>query len=141
LSIDHIEIEKRDCNEMIKLNEYLQAYFNNVHPLVPILHKAAFLSLYKIYAPRAIADRIREIPDASTPEGRAVGLICAVLALGAMSLVETKIDPVKEESENGVDKIRLQHYGEAMGFYKICCQLTTYAYDALETMLTFLLMV
>ena len=126
---------------MIKLNEYLQAYFNNVHPLVPILHKAAFLSLYKIYAPRAIADRIREIPDASTPEGRAVGLICAVLALGAMSLVETKIDPVKEESANGVDKIRLQHYGEAMGFYKICCQLTTYAYDALETMLTFLLMV
>jgi hypothetical protein len=141
LSLDQIQVEERYCTDLSILNGYLEAYFINVHPLVPVLHKAAFLNLYKVYAPGAILDKVREIKDASSREGRAVGLICSVLALGAMSLVKPITDIVKQEKEDAMSRSRVEHYGEAMGFYKICGQLTVYAFDSFETMLTFLLMV
>ena len=141
LSLDHLQVEKRYCNDLKRLNDYVQAYFSNVHPLVPVLHRGAFMQLYCIYAPRAIEDRVREICDASSREGRAVCLICSVLALGAMSLVETRADPIKQEAEGELENANLPHYGEAMGFYGTCLRLMVYTQDAVEPMIAYLLMV
>ena len=41
------------CNDMAELNEYIKAYFANVHPLLPVLHKEAFYRLYRLYGLKA----------------------------------------------------------------------------------------
>jgi hypothetical protein len=134
-----IRKRERFCNEIAILNEYVKAYFANVHPLLPILHKEAFLKLYRLYGLKALADNIRTISDGSTLEGRAVGLICAVLALGSLSLVETRNK--MEEDDSSPSTPELPHFGEALGFYGICLRLLAYTHDTLETMITYLLMV
>ena len=50
---------ERFCNDMTTLNEYVKAYFANVHPLLPVLHKEAFLKLYRLYGLKALADNIQ----------------------------------------------------------------------------------
>jgi hypothetical protein len=130
---------ERFCNDIATLNEYVKAYFANVHPLLPVLHKEAFLKLYRLYGLKALADNIGTINDGSTLDGRAVGLICAVLALGSLSLVETRNKI--EEDDNSLSTPELPHFGEALGFYGICLRLLSYTHDTLETMITYLLMV
>lgn len=124
------EIAKRTFN-VRQLNEYIKAYFANVHPILPILHKEAFLRLYKLYAIKALPSQWETITDGSSREGRAVSLIGAVLALGALSITETRT------AEKGKSP---QHFGEAMEFYTICMKLLSYTHDTLETMMTYLLM-
>jgi hypothetical protein len=109
----------------------VKAYFANVHPLVPILHKEAFLRLYKLYAIKALPDHWETITDGSSRDGRAVSLIGSVLALGALSLAETR------ENEKGKNPA---HFGEAMEFYTICMKLLSYTHDTIETMMAYLLM-
>lgn len=130
---------ERFCNDMATLNEYIKAYFASVHPLLPVLHKEAFLKLYRLYGLKALADNVRTISDGSTLEGRAVGLICAVLALGSLTLVETRNK--MEEDDSSPSTPELPHFGEALGFYGICLRLLAYTHDTLETMMTHLLMV
>lgn len=130
---------ERLCSDITQLNEYMKAYFANIHPLLPILHKEAFLKLYRLYGLKVQADNIRTIMDASTREGRAVSLICSVLALGALSLVETR-------NESGIDTsvpllVQFPNFGEALGFYGACLRLLAYTHDTIETMITYLLMV
>lgn len=127
------------CNDMTVLNEYVKAYFANVHPLLPVLHKEAFLRLYRLYGLKALPDNIRTITDGSTRDGRAVGLICSVLALGSLSLVETR-DKL-EDGNNGQSISEFPHFGEALGFYGLCLRLLAYTHDTIETMITYLLMV
>jgi len=130
---------ERSCSDITQLNEYMKAYFANIHPLLPVLHKEAFLRLYRLYGLRALADNVRTIVDASTREGRAVSLICSVLALGALSLVETRNT---SESEIGSQvSAHLPNFGEALGFYGNCLRLLSYTHDTVETMITYLLMV
>ena len=130
---------ERFCNDITTLNEYVKAYFANVHPLLPVLHKEAFLKLYRLYGLKALADNIGTINDGSTLDGRAVGLICAVLALGSLSLVETRNKIEEDDSSQSTPE--LPHFGEALGFYGICLRLLSYTHDTLETMITYLLMV
>jgi len=115
-----------------QLNDYVKAYFANVHPLLPVLHKEAFLRLYRLYAIKALPDHWETITDGSSRDGRAVSLISSVLALGALSLTETRT----AEKE----KTTPAHFGEAMEFYTICLKILSYTHDTLETMMTFLLM-
>lgn len=129
---------ERFCNDTTVLNEYVKAYFTNVHPLIPFLHKEAFLKLYRRYGLKALANNIETIPDGATLDGRAVGLICAVLALGSLSLVETQ---KKLEEDPDQSAPELPHFGEALGFYGICVRLLAYTHDTIETMMTHLLMV
>jgi hypothetical protein len=128
-----------ECNEQTQLNEYVKAYFANVHPLLPVLHKDAFLALYRLHGHKAPANQIDIRLDASNADGQVVSLICAVLALGALSLVETR--DYSQLREGGTDLARLPHLGEAMGFYGACVRVLSYAHDTLETMIAFLLMV
>jgi hypothetical protein len=128
-----------DCNEQTQLNEYVKAYFANVHPLLPVLHKDAFLALYRLHGVKATAQNIKEGLDASSLDGQAVSLICSVLALGALSLVETR--DYSQLREGKPDLARLPHFGEAMGFYGTCVRLLSYTHDTIETMIAFLLMV
>lgn len=130
---------ERYCNDISALNEYIKAYFANVHPLLPILHKEAFLRVYRLHGLKALNDTSRLIVDASTRDGRAVSLICSVLALGALSLVETRNPPEEENEKNTVSQ--LPHFGEALGFYGVCLRLLSYTHDTIETMITYLLMV
>jgi hypothetical protein len=125
----------------VLVNEYARAYFGNVHPLLPVLHKEAFYRLYRLYGLEARSDKAQHIKDASTREGRAVTLICGVLALGALSLVETRrtSDQVDESKEN--ENGRIRHFHEALGFYGVCLRLLTYKHDTLETMIVYLFMV
>ena len=136
LCLDLIQREGRQCDEITILNDYMEAYFLNVYPLFPVLHKGAFLKLYAIYAPRATAERAREIGDASSPEGRAVCLISSVLALGALSLVQSREDLTP--ANRPTTKAWLPHYGEALGFYGLCIRLLCYTKDEIEIMLTYL---
>jgi hypothetical protein len=144
LAFQNFETSERRCQEMAQLNEYVRAFFANVHPLLPVLHYHAFLTLYRLYGLKVVRDPVTDIMDPSSREGRAVALICAVLALGAMSLVERT-----EFKQSGMDevpfeekvKVRLPHYGEALGFYRICLRLMFYTHNTIETMITLLLMV
>lgn len=132
-----------DCNEQTQLNEYVKAYFANVHPLIPVLHKDAFLALYRLHGHKAPANQIDTGLDASNEKGQVVSLICAVLALGALSLVETRDYSQQREDRTAadLDLARLPHFGEAMGFYAVCVRILSYTHDTLETMIAFLLMV
>jgi hypothetical protein len=133
---------------MTELNEYIKAYFANVHPLLPVLHKEAFYRLYRLYGLKAKTSEARRIVDASTRDGRAVALICGVLALGALSLVETR-NPTEEANEGHVNGSQdkgnqsapIRHFDEALGFYSVCLRLLTYKHDTLETMIVYLFMV
>jgi hypothetical protein len=129
------------CNEQTQLNEYVKAYFANVHPLIPVLHKDAFLALYRLHGHKAPANQINIRLDASNEEGQVVSLICAVLALGALSLVETRDYSQQRDDRTESDLERLPHFGEAMGFYGVCMRILSYTHDTLETMIAFLLMV
>jgi len=136
------------CNDMTELNEYVKAYFANVHPLLPVLHKEAFYRLYRLYGLKAKTTDARRIVDASTRDGRAVSLICGVLALGALSLVETRnSNPEANGNQpnpghpNGHHSGPIRHFDEALGFYSICLRLLTYKHDTLETMMVYLFMV
>src|SRR5438046_1993561 len=93
-----VRMRERFSNDIATLNEYVKAYFASVHPLLPVLHKEAFLKLYRLYGLKALAANVRTISDGSTLEGRAVGLICAVLALGSLSLVETRNKMEEDDS-------------------------------------------
>jgi hypothetical protein len=136
------------CNDMTELNEYIKAYFANVHPLLPVLHKEAFYRLYRLYGLKAKTNEARYIVDASTRDGRAVALICGVLALGALSLVETR-NSASETNGNQTNPGQnagnhdgpIHHFDEALGFYSICLRLLTYKHDTLETMMVYLFMV
>ena len=137
--IQNVRNRERLCNDVAQLNEYLKAYFANVHPLLPVLHKEGFFKLYRMYGLKALGDNVRNVMDASTRDGRAVSLICAVLALGALSLVETR-----EATETPVESstiTQLPHFGEALGFYGTCLRLLSYTHDTIESMLAYLLMV
>jgi hypothetical protein len=134
-----LRIRERSCSDMTVLNEYVTAYFANVHPLLPVLHKEAFLRLYRLYGLKSLADNIRTVSDASSHDGRAVGLICSVLALGSLSLVETRNGLQDGENDESVSDI--PHFGEALGFYGSCLRLMAYTHDTVETMITYLLMV
>lgn len=121
----------KKCYKISQLNEYMKAYFANVHPLLPILHKEAFLRLYKLYALKALPHECTKITDGSSRDGRAVSLIASVLALGAFSLVETRTTNTAKEPA---------HFGESLEFYSICLRLLSYTHDTLETMMAYLLM-
>ena len=137
------------CNDMTELNEYIKAYFTNVHPLLPVLHREAFYRLYRLYGLKAKTSEARSIIDASTREGRAVALICGVLALGALSLVETRNpadqpddnQPNGESQANGKHFKPIRHFDEALGFYSVSLRLLTYKHDTFETMIVYLFMV
>ena len=128
------------CTDMAQLNEYMNAYFSNIHPLIPILHREAFFALYRTYALNVVADPVHEIAEASGRAGRAVSLICAVGALGAMSLAETP-DILSREESDEQNLSDSPHYGKALGFYGICLRLMFYTHNSIETMMTYLLMV
>jgi hypothetical protein len=130
---------ERYCNEVHELNDYIHAYFRNVHPLFPVLHEGAFKRLYGLYGLKARSDFVRQIADASSREGRAVSLICSVLALGAWSLVES--GNTNLEMEESSLRVPPPHYGEALGFYAVCLRLQAYTHDNIETMMTYLFMV
>ena len=129
--IQSVRQQAKQCFKIAQLNEYMKAYFANVHPLLPILHKEAFLRLYKLYALKALPTEWPQITDGSSRDGRAVSLIASVLALGALSLVETR---TTEKVKNPA------HFGEALEFYSICLKLLSYTHDTLETMMAYLLM-
>lgn len=135
-----ISLGERLCNDILICNEYVKAYFANIHPLAPILHKEAFLRLYRMYGPKAVALNARTVNDGSSREGRAVGMICAVLALGALSVVDTR-SKVEGQDQDRSELFMLPNFGEALGFYKCCLRLMAYTHDTIETMITYILMV
>lgn len=134
-----VSIGERLCNDILLCNEYIDAYFTNIQPLAPVLHREAFLRLYRMYGMKAVAVNIGAIYDGSSRDGRAVALICSVLALGAFSLVETR-SRTEGQDEDRSELIMLPHFGEALGFYKCCIRLIGYTHDTIETMITYLLM-
>jgi len=93
-----------------------------------------------MYANKAVGANVHMIHDGSSRDGKAVGLICAVLALGALSIVETR-SRQEGQDENRSELYMLPHFGEALGFYKSCIRLMGYTHDTIETMITYLLMV
>ena len=113
-------------------------YFINVHPFLPILHKKAFLKLYRLYDLKALTDNFR-ISDGSTLDDRAVDLICVALALGSLSLVEIR----KKMKEDDTSEFTQQppHFEEVLEFYEHCLRLLAYTHDTLETMIMYFLMV
>jgi len=126
------------CNDIARANRCLNAYFQNLHPLMPVLHRDAFSGLYRLYGHKALADPAKYIIDASTREGRAVTLICSVLALGAISL-STFEDP--QEAGRTTEGSDLSHFGLGLGFYVTSLRLLAYTHDTIETMLAYLFMV
>jgi hypothetical protein len=134
-----VSIGERLCNDILICNEYIDAYFTNIQPLAPVLHREAFLRLYRMYGIKAVAANIGAIYDGSSRDGRAVALICSVLALGAFSLVETR-SRTEGQDEDRSELIMLPNFGEALGFYKCCIRLIGYTHDTIETMITYLLM-
>ena len=126
------------CNDIRLANKCVDAFFENVHPLIPVLHKEAFYSLYRLYSEKALHSQAKNIQDASSREGRAVALICSVLALGALTLnSDENLQPPGSPS-NGP---QLSRFGLAFGFYSTCLRLSAYTHDTIETMLAFLFMV
>ena len=120
------------------LNDYVTAYFTNVHPLLPVLHKEAFLRLYRLYSPKALGVYIRHHSvDASSQEGRAVALVCSVLALGSLSLVETRPGCFSQSQP----QTQSSYFTDALGFYEHSQHILAYTHDTFESMLTYFLMV
>jgi len=133
-----VKSSERRCNDMRLANKCLEAYFENVHPLIPVLHKEAFYALYRLYCEKALYHQAKNIPDASSRDGRAVSLICSVLALGALTL---NADENLQPTGTPTDGPQLSRFGVAFGFYATCLRLSAYTHDTLETMLTYLFMV
>jgi hypothetical protein len=129
---------ERRCNDMRVSNQCLNAYFQNLHPVMPVLHREAFNCLYRLYGRKALADQAKYIIDASTREGRAVALICSVLALGAISLSTVEDSREAGSPTEGAD---LSHFGLGLGFYVTSLRLLAYTHDTIETMLAYLFMV
>lgn len=122
------------CNNINVANACLSAYFRNVHPLLPVLHRKAFYSLYQLYRNKALSKNSLNIRDASSREGRAVTLICSVLALGALTLNEQSL----RETGTLIDGSQISL---GFGFYGTCVRLCSYSHDTIETMLAYLFMV
>ena len=125
------------CNDMNLANACLSAYFDNVHPVIPLLHRDAFYSLYQIYGEKALYKAAHVIGDGSTKEGRAVSLICSVLALGALTLEENDVARLG----NAIDGSQQSLFGLGLGFYGTSSRLTAYTHDSIETMFTYFFMV
>jgi len=125
------------CNDIIQMSHCLTAYFENVHPFIPVLHREAFYGLYRLHSHKVPAILARSIRDASTIEGRAVMLICSVLALGALTLTVEE----KQEHNGEIDGFALANFGLGLGFYATCSRLSAYTHDNVETMLAYFFMV
>jgi|SRR5277367_2945512 hypothetical protein len=125
---------ERPCNDVGQANDCLTAYFENVHPFIPVLHREAFKGLYNMYCHKVPTLAAKSIRDASSLEGRAVMLICSVLALGALTL---KVDERQENNDSSV----LRNFGLGLGFYATCSHLSAYTHDNVETMLAYIHMV
>jgi hypothetical protein len=126
---------ERNCNDIELANQCLTSYFTNMHPLMPVLHQEAFYRLYRLYCHKALADQAKYVLDASTREGRAVTLICSVLALGALSLNAV------DDHGNQIESHQSSHFGLGLGFYATCIRLLAYSHDTVETMIAYLFMV
>ena len=126
------------CNDIQLANKCVDGFFENVHPLIPVLHKEAFYSLYRLYSEKALHSQAKSIQDASSGEGRAVALICSVLALGALTL---NSDENLQPPGSPINGPQLSRFGLAFGFYSTCLRLSAYTHDTIETMLAFLFMV
>ena len=125
------------CNDINLANACLNAYFDNVHPVIPVLHRDAFYSLYHLYGEKALYKQALTIRDSSTKEGRAVNLICSVLALGALTLKESDI----QQLGHPIDGSQLSLFGLGLGFYGTSLRLSSYTHDSIEAMLTYFFMV
>ena len=128
---------ERRCKDVNQADECLNAYFENVHPLIPVLHREAFYGLYRLYGHYVPAISAKNIHDASTLEGRAVTLICSVLALGALTL---SVDE-KRADYSKIEGAVLANFGLGLGFYSTCTRLAAYTHDNIETMLAYFFMV
>ena len=130
---------ERFCTNLGQANDCLTAYFENVHPMIPVLHREAFYGLYRLYRDKVVlvhTTAARSIRDASTLDGRAVTLICSVLALGALTL---KIDE-RQTSDGQIDGSASANFGLGLGFYATCSRLLAYTHDNMETMLSYFFM-
>jgi len=125
------------CNDINLANACLSAYFRHVHPVIPVLHRDAFYGLYQLYGEKALYKQALMIRDGSTKEGRAVSLICAVLALGALTLDEVDILRLG----NPIDGSEQSLFGLGLGFYGTSLRLSAYTHDSIETMFTYFFMV
>jgi hypothetical protein len=125
------------CNDINLANACLNAYFENVHPVIPVLHRDAFFSLYELYGEKALYKQALTIRDGSTKEGRAVSFICSVLALGALTLKGSDV----QRLGNPIDGSQLSLFGLGLGFYGTSLRLSAYTHDSIETMFTFFFMV
>ena len=137
LQLEGVRDYERRCTDLEQADKCLTAFFDHVHPLMPILHREAFYSLYHLYGYKVISDRAKYIVDASTREGRATSLICSVLALGALTLKADK--PNKQNSENA--GCYSFHFGLGLGFRRTSLRLLAYTHDHIETMIAYLFMV
>jgi hypothetical protein len=135
-----VRSHERFCTDSSQADHCLTAYFENVHPMIPVLHREAFYGLYHLYRDKVLlvnTTAARSIRDASTLGGRAVTLICSVLALGALTL---RIDE-RQGSDGHIDGSALTNFGLGLGFYATCSRLLAYTHDNMETMLSYLFMV
>src|SRR5271154_6467222 len=114
-----VRSHERSCNDIGQANDCLTAYFENVHPFIPVLHREAFYGLYRLHSHKVPAILARSIRDDSTIEGRAVMLICSVLALGALTLTVEE----KQEHNGEIDGFALANFGLGLGFYATCSRL------------------
>jgi hypothetical protein len=132
------------CKDIETANQCFKAYFEHVHPLIPVLHPDAFDTLYKLFSKKALiahqakSVQAKSIRDATSPEGRAVPLICSVLALGALTLPEDVILPPTGAPSDGP---KSRAFGLALGFYTTCIRLLSYTHDNFESMLAYFFMV
>jgi hypothetical protein len=132
-----VRSHERSCSDTGQANDCLAAYFENVHPFIPVLHREAFYGLYRLYRDRVPTIAARSIRDASTLEGRAVMLISSVLALGALTITVDE----KQENSRQIDASALANFGLGLGFYATCSRLSAYTHDNIETMLAYFFMV
>jgi len=135
-----VRSHERFCTDLNQANDCLTAYFDNVHPMIPVLHRDAFYCLYRLYRDKVVlinTAAARNIRDASTLDGRAVTLICSVLALGALTL---RVDD-RQATDGHIDDSALTNFGLGLGFYATCSRLLAYTHDNMETMLSYFFMV
>jgi len=125
------------CNDLDLANACLKAYFINVHPVIPVLHRDAFYGLYQLYGGKALYKQAITIRDGSTKEGRAVSLICSVLALGSLTLKDSDVQYLG----NPIDSSQQTLFGLGLGFYGTSLRLCSYTHDSIETMFTYFFMV
>lgn len=137
LQLKGVRDYERRCTDFGQADKCLAAFFDHVHPLMPILHRGAFYSLYHLYGYKAVTDRAKCIVDASTREGRATSLICSVLALGALALKSEK--PNQQNGENA--ERDAFNFGLGLGFRRTSLRLLAYTHDHIETMIAYLFMV